>query len=334
MDTTQQQQQIMTSLQIPELMGQQVLDQMIDDVLIRQEAKKRGITVSADEVESLIQEIYRFFPNGTLTPTVTPTSFEYPTLTSKQLTLYPSTATPTQVLTVTPQPTSTPDPGATATAKPTNAPPTPTFVPEAVTATSTPYTLDVFKSDFSKTMEEFISYGVSEATFRSSYENQLLRDKVLEAVTADVSHTEEQVWVRHILVADEPTAITVQGLLAQGVDFVQIAADFSIDTGSKDSGGDLGWHGKSYYVAEFADAAFSQEIGVIGEPVQTQFGFHIIQVLDRQELPISADEYEQNRQTAFSDWLIKFREDSEVTTSDVWKGHIPPMPELLSQFAQ
>jgi len=334
MDTSQQQQQITSALQIPEVLGQQVLDQMIDDVLIQQEAERRGITVSADEVEHSIQEVYRFFPNGTPTPTVTPTSFEYPTLTSKQLTLYPSTATPTEVLTFTPAPTSASDPVVTPTATSTKAPPTPTFVPEAATATSTPYTLDVFKSDFSKTVEEFKSYGVSEATLRGAYETQLLRDKVMEAVTVDVPHTEEQVWARHILVADEATAVTVQGLLARGVDFAQVAADFSTDTGSKDSGGDLGWHSKSYYVAEFADAAFSQEIGVIGEPVQTQFGFHIIQVLDRQELPISADEYEQNRQTAFSDWLIKFREDSEVTTSDVWKGHIPPMPELLSQFAQ
>ncbi len=334
MDTSQQQQQIVASLQLPELLGQQVLDQMIDDVLIKQEAERRGITVSADEVERSIQDVYQFFPDGTPTPTVTPTSFEYPTLTSKQLTLYPSTATPTEVLTFTPTPTSTPDLAVTPTATSTTAPPTPTFVPEAATATATPYTLDVFKSDFSKTVEEFKSYGVSEATLRGAYETQLLRDKVLEAVTADVPRTEEQVWARHILVPDEATAITVQGLLARGVDFAQVAADFSTDTGSKDSGGDLGWHIKSYFVPEFADAAFSQEIGTISEPVQTQFGFHIIQVLDRQELPVSADDYEQNRQTAFTDWLTKSRDDSDVTTSDGWKGHIPPMPEFLSQYVQ
>ncbi len=334
MDTSQQQQQIVTALQQPELLGQQVLDQMIDDVLVRQEAKKRGITVSPEEVERSIQEVYQFFPNGTPTPTLTPTSFEFPTLTSKQLTLYPSTATPTEVLTFTPQPSSTPDLAVTPTATSTKAPPTPTFVPEAATATATPYTLEGFKSDFQKTLDEFKSYGVSEETLRSAYENQLLRDKVLDAVTADVPHTEEQVWARHILVPDEATAITVQGLLARGVDFAKVAADFSTDTGSKDSGGDLGWHSRSYYVSEFADAAFSQEIGVIGDPVQTQFGYHIIQVLDRQELPVSADEYEQSRQTAFSDWLTKSRDDSDVTTSDVWKGHIPPMPEFLSQYSQ
>jgi len=334
MDTSQQQQQITSALQLPDVLGQQVLDQMIDDVLIQQEAKRRGITVSVDEIEQSIQEVYRFFPNGTPTPTVTPTSFEYPTLTSKQLTFYPSTATPTKVLTSTPEPTSTLDLSATATATSTQAPPTPTFVPEAATATSTPYTLDVFKSDFSKTVDEFKSYGVSEATLRGAYESQLLRDKVLNAVTADVPHTEEQVWARHILVSDEATALTVQGLLARGVDFAQVALDFSTDTGSKNSGGDLGWHARSYYVTEFGDAAFSQEIGVIGDPVQTQFGYHIIQVLDRQELPVSADDYEQNRQTAFSEWLTKSRDDSDVTTNDVWRQHIPPMPAFLSQYGQ
>jgi len=71
-----------------------------------------------------------------------------------------------------------------------------------------------------------------------------------------------------------------------------------------------------------------------GEPVQSQFGFHIIQVLDRQDLPMSADEYEQARQTAFTTWLKTTRDASTITTSDVWKQHIPPMPAFLSQFAQ
>jgi len=334
MDTSQQQQQITSSLQLPEILGQQVLDQMIDDVLIRQEAKKRGITVSADEVERSIQETYQFFPNGTSTPTITPTTFEYPTLTSKQLTLYPSTATPTPFMTSTPEATSTPDLSASPTATATLALSTPTSVPEAATPTSTPYTLEGFKSEFGKTVDEFKSYDISEATLREAYELQLLRTKVMDAITADLPHTEEQVWARHILVADEPTTITVEGLLAHGVDFAKVAADFSTDTGTKDKGGDLGWFGKGAMVTEFENAAFTQDIGVIGEPVKTQFGYHIIQVLDRQNLPVSESQYQQNQQTAFSDWLTKSRGDSKITTNDIWRQHIPPMPASLAQYAQ
>src|SRR5258706_3996915 len=140
MDTSQQQQQIQLLLQTPETLGTQVLNQLIDEALVRQEAKKRGITVSAAEVEAKIQESLNFFPNGTPTPTITPTEVSIPTLTSEQLKLYPATSTPTEVLTATPAPTNTPDPASTATSTP--APATPTFLPQAATATATPYTLD------------------------------------------------------------------------------------------------------------------------------------------------------------------------------------------------
>ncbi|MEW6288067.1 MAG: SurA N-terminal domain-containing protein, partial [Chloroflexota bacterium] len=122
MDMSQQIQQISYYLQSPEAVGQLVIDQLIDEALIRQEAEKRGITVSDEEVEKAIQEAYNFFPNGTPTPTITPTPFEYPTLTSEQLTLYPHTPTPTTAPTFTPEPTSTPDPAATATPTPSGRP--------------------------------------------------------------------------------------------------------------------------------------------------------------------------------------------------------------------
>ncbi|HEX9333778.1 MAG TPA: SurA N-terminal domain-containing protein, partial [Anaerolineales bacterium] len=112
-DYSQQMQQIVSQLQSPETIGQQVLDQMGDEILIRQEAQKRGITVSEDEVEKMIQEKLNFFPNGTPTPTVTPTEFSFPTLTSQQLTLAPSTSTPTEAPTATATPTATLDLSAT-----------------------------------------------------------------------------------------------------------------------------------------------------------------------------------------------------------------------------
>src|SRR6266511_4436359 len=112
-DYSQQMQQIVSNLASPEVVGQQALDQMVDDILIRQEAEKRGISVSADEVEKSIQGNFGFFPNGTETPTVTPTEVTLPTLSSEQLTLYPSTSTPTEVLTSTVTPTATLDLSAT-----------------------------------------------------------------------------------------------------------------------------------------------------------------------------------------------------------------------------
>ena len=331
MDVSQQIQEVEYYLNSPEATGQLVLDQMTDEILIRQEAEKRGITVSDDEIEQAIKEVYRFFPDGTPVPTITPTAFEYPTLTSQQLTIYPSTATPTQVMTSTSEPTSTPDPSVTATATSTMAPATPTAVPEDVTPTATAYTLEGFNTEYQSTVDEYKTYGISEATFREAYKNDLLRKKLQEAITADVQSTEEQVWARHILVGTEAEAKAVTELLKNGTDFAKLARQFSTDTGSGAAGGDLGWFGRGAMVPEFEDAAFSQPIGEIGEPVQSQFGYHIIQVLDRQELPLDATQLQQARDTAFTEWLTTAKDESEITTDDVWMQHIPDMPAFSGQ---
>jgi len=329
MDVTQQIQEVEFYLQSPEALGQLVIDQMTEEALIRQEAGKRGITASDDEVEQAVQEAYSFFPNGTPTPTITPTAFEYPTLTSEQLTIYPSTATPTTAPTSTPEPTSTPD--ASVTATPTeraSGRPTPTFVPEDATPTATPYTLEGFQTEYQTTVDQFKSYGISEEIVREVYRNNILREKLMEVITGDQPTTEEQVWARHILVDTEGEATAVEELLKNGSDFARLAREFSSDTGSGSQGGDLGWFGKGAMVPEFEDAAFNQPIGEIGEPIKSQFGYHIIQVLDRRELPLSASQLQQNRDTAFNDWLSTVKAEADIVNYDTWRSQIPPMPDF------
>src|SRR6185436_821688 len=107
--------------------------------------------------------------------------------------MYPATPLPTKVLTATTAPTNTPDPASTATSTP--APATPTFLPQPATATATPYTLDGFKT---------------------VYENQIYREKLLAEITKDTPHTEEQVLARHILIDDEQLAGAVYALLKDG----------------------------------------------------------------------------------------------------------------------
>ncbi len=329
MDVTQQIQEVEFYLQSPEALGQLVIDQMTEEALIRQEAEKRGITASDDEVEQAVQEAYSFFPNGTPTPTITPTAFEYPTLTSEQLTIYPSTATPTTAPTSTPEPTSTPD--ASVTATPTeraSGRPTPTFVPEDATPTATPYTLEGFQTEYQTTVDQFKSYGISEEIVREVYRNNILREKLMEVITGDQPTTEEQVWARHILVDTEGEATAVEELLKNGSDFARLAREFSSDTGSGSQGGDLGWFGKGAMVPEFEDAAFNQPIGEIGKPIKSQFGYHIIQVLDRRELPLSASQLQQNRDTAFNDWLSTVKAEADIVNYDTWRNQIPPMPDF------
>jgi peptidyl-prolyl cis-trans isomerase D len=63
-----------------------------------------------------------------------------------------------------------------------------------------------------------------------------------------------------------------------GEDFAKIARESSDDPGSRAEGGELGWAGREAYVAPFADALFALQPGQISDPVQTQFGYHIIQL--------------------------------------------------------
>ena len=327
-DYSQQMQQIVSNLASPEVIGQQALDQMIDDILIKEEAEKRGITVSAEEVEKSIQGNFGFYPNGTPTPTVTPTEVTLPTLSSQQLTLYPSTSTPTEAPNSTVTATAMLDLSATPAASSTPAIDTPTPVPQPPTATATPFTEAGFKKDYDDTIKNFKTENISEKTIRSVYEGQLLRQKLSDEITKDTPRTEEQVWARHILVETEAEANTVYELLKKGEDFATVAKEHSKDTGSGANGGDLDWFGKGAMVAEFETAAFSQKVGEIGKPVKSQFGYHIIQVLGHEDRPLTAAQYEQKKTTEFTTWVTDTRAKADVKTFDIWKERVPTEPNL------
>jgi peptidyl-prolyl cis-trans isomerase D len=327
-DYSQQMQQIVSQLSSPEVIGQQALDQMIEDILIKQEAQKRGITVSEDEIEKSVQGNFGFYPNGTPTPTTTPTEVTLPTMSSQQLTLYPPTSTPTEAPTSTAEATATPDLSATATPTATPALDTPTAVPQPPTATSTPFTLEGFKKEYQKNIDNFKANKISEKTVRSVYEAQLYRQKLGEVLTKDTPRTEEQVWARHILVQTDAEAQAVSERLKKGEDFATVAKEVSKDTGSGANGGDLGWFGKGAMVSEFETAAFAMKVGQISEPVKSQFGYHIIQVLGHEDRPLNAAQYQQKKDTEFSNWVADARKNAKVQTFDVWKERVPAEPTL------
>jgi peptidyl-prolyl cis-trans isomerase C len=97
---------------------------------------------------------------------------------------------------------------------------------------------------------------------------------------------QDQVNAKHILVKTEDEAKAVIADLKNGGDFAAIAKDKSNDPGTKASGGDLGWFTKDEMVPEFADAAFKLQKGQYTEtPVKTQFGYHVIMLVDRRTAP-------------------------------------------------
>ncbi|SRR5579872_83069 len=93
--------------------------------------------------------------------------------------------------------------------------------------------------------------------------------------------TPAQVRARHILVKTKAEADSIERQLRGGANFAVLAQKYSVDPGSKDKGGDLGFFGQTQMVAPFASTAFSLNPGQISAPVQTQFGWHIIQVEEK-----------------------------------------------------
>jgi len=91
---------------------------------------------------------------------------------------------------------------------------------------------------------------------------------------------EPEVHARHILVPDEATAKKIIADLKKGGDFAALSKQYSKDPSAAQQGGDLGFFKKGDMVPEFADAAFALKDGEIApNPVKTQFGWHVIQVV-------------------------------------------------------
>lgn len=101
---------------------------------------------------------------------------------------------------------------------------------------------------------------------------------------------EEQVHARHILVASEEEAKAIKAELDAGGNFEGIAKTKSLDPGAA-NGGDLGFFQRGQMVKPFEDAAFALDIGKVSDPVQSQFGWHLIKVEEkRQSAPPSLEQ--------------------------------------------
>ena len=102
-----------------------------------------------------------------------------------------------------------------------------------------------------------------------------------------VQYARPQVNASHILVKDEGLINEIKTKLDGGEDFSALAKAHSMDPGSKENGGSLGWFKKADMVGPFAEAAFAADKDTVTGPVQTRFGWHIIKVDDkRDEIPL------------------------------------------------
>ena len=86
---------------------------------------------------------------------------------------------------------------------------------------------------------------------------------------------------RHILVETEEVCNDLKSQIENGGDFAAVAAEFSACPSGK-SGGDLGKFSKGQMVKEFDDVVFTEELNKVHGPVKTQFGYHLIEITERE----------------------------------------------------
>jgi parvulin-like peptidyl-prolyl isomerase len=280
----------------PLMVGSNTLDSLLDEYLVRQEAKRRGITVSEEDVDRTVAELFGFYPDGT------PTSA-------------PPGPTPTvDVDAPTTEPTLEVTPSLTPAVSPTP------FL------TATPYTLEAYEEQYAAYLERLRGVELEERDFLLQIEMGLYRERLLKEFESEVSRLQEQVRARHILAEEEDTALEVLDFLAEGEAWEDLAAEYSQDESNKDAGGELGWFGPGQMVEVFEQAAFGAEVGEIVGPVETSFGWHIIEILDRGERELTDGYYRQAVAQALSDWLTNRREEAEIEFVDGWTEKIPLPP--------
>ena len=178
------------------------------------------------------------------------------------------------------------------------------------------------KEQYGESYEAVLAQSnLTEETLKTNIRFTLLQEKALK----DVEVTDEEIEkyynqasqelnARHILVEDEETAKEIKAKLDAGEDFAKLAKEFSTDPGSGAKGGDLGWFTVGTMVPEFNDAAYALEIDEISEPVQSEHGFHIIQVTEKRDvkdygkLEDKKEEIRESIAATKADWNTKMAE--------------------------
>lgn len=173
------------------------------------------------------------------------------------------------------------------------------------------YLKDYFKKQL--TIMKFINETIINTIEISEEEMQAYYDQNKEKFEAQ----EGQIRVRHILVETEDQAKELKKELNKGADFEQLAREYSICP-SAANGGDLGFFGRGKMVSEFEDAAFVLKINEISDPIQTQFGWHIIQRLpDKMYFDESKGFIEQllkaeKQRQSIQDYMKNLKENSNI----------------------
>lgn len=319
--------QIIVDLQNADDLGQTVLNTMIDEMVIRQSAAARGITVTEADIDQQIGELYGFFDGESPTPQPTATETIMPT---------PSiTPIPTQVITEV-LPTSTPFPTLT---------PGPTGTPQP---TATPVSQESFDEQVNELLSRLQEMGVDEAAYRESIRAQIYRERLLDVLAAEgeVAAEAEHASFYTLSFATEEEAnealamIAADGYLAVWNNVR--SAPFDPESTSTGSAAEVLWRSQALVAssvsAEVAEVVFDLPLNtpsdLIVEPVDEETNqYTIVMVSGREVRPLTDAEYNNNKQQNLANFVSNQQvEQVELTGYD--RGRVPTQPVLDPIFTQ
>ena len=158
-----------------------------------------------------------------------------------------------------------------------------------------------------------VADGYTEDGYRSELRREILAARSIGAITDVLPLQVQHTSARHILVATLEEAEGLLNELANGADFGTLAVIHSRDPSSRPAGGELGWFPKGLLtMPEVEEAAFSLQPGEVSGVIESALGFHILEVLDREDRPLVGEVLTNYRVAAVDKWLADQRLRSEI----------------------
>lgn len=300
-----------------QVLGNQVLQQMIDEELIRQEAEARGASVTDQDVQARIETFFNYY-GGAATRPPEPTATVMPTPSVTPI-LPAGEGTDPAAPTATPAPTSTPPP------------------------TATPVSAEGFTELFNDEMSRLSAAGVDESLYRSIVAAQVYREALQDDLGADVAAEAEQANVLFISYATESEAL--QGLADVAVgDFLTVwntVRSSARVTITQPLANEVAWATLETMTARVgegvANQAFELPVGTVSEIVPSILNdgterYFIIQVTGREVRPLPESTIDTEKSTRLNTWLEEARLSGGVTLFPLWEERVPERPALDAKY--
>lgn len=282
-----------------ETVGEEVLDTMVDEVLVREGAVELGASVDDGEVSRYLEEGAGYYRDGT----------------------------PTPVPTLTPAPSATPITDTIATPAPTRTPlPTPTLVTE-----------ESYNEVYGQQLDALKQIGVSEETYLDVLEFQLLVDKVRDRLMEGQPVEAEQVEADVLVFTNEADVTSYLERLQSSESFENLVAEARENSEDEINTSSITWTPREElsesYSPEAADIIFSLAIGEYSEViVSADEQYLIFYVTGHEQRPLGASTLATREDNRYNDWLAGLREAVEVVKYDRWRNRVPKEPVLDQRY--